>query len=267
MYRHDVLVSRYISNLYAYSFSINTHTDALTHTDRHIHCHVNRHVSSETREEKCKCSSLQVSDVSSVGRWICVCVRAKGSDLEREMVLIHYVFTVSPCPDALLCERTCLSGCENRWHSLRRMWRRQQALLCLLMFLISPSPLSCLFQRIVPLPRLSVEKNASYAAYSPFCQSPSFPSSSLQVPCCVSCIVRLQVVWELDLWEHMRAGETPWLTWLLIGRDGDKGRHDARTFRVAFAFPTLFCSKYILFISYTIYISGFGWFDIVKEGH
>lgn len=52
---------------------------------------------------------------------------------------------------------------------------------------------------------------------------------SLWVPCCFSCIVRLQVVWEQDLWEHMRVGETPWLTWLLRRRrkDRDAGRHHA----------------------------------------
>lgn len=44
------------------------------HTDRRTHDHVNQHVSWETRgEKKCKCSSLQVSDMPSTGgmnvRW------------------------------------------------------------------------------------------------------------------------------------------------------------------------------------------------------
>lgn len=86
-------------------------------------------------------------------------------------------------------------------------------------------------------------RNASYAAYSQF---PPLPSSSLWVPCCSSCIVRLQVVWEQDLSRHMLVGETPWLTWLLRGRDGQKERWGPTQYKNAS--PEFFFSQYITFI-------------------
>lgn len=61
---------------------------------------------------------------------------------------------------------------------------------------------------------------------------------------CSPRIVRLQVVWEQDLQKHMRAGETPWLTWLLRGGDESRGgtiwKPFSRNFWAAFGSQILF---------------------------
>lgn len=103
----------------------------------------------DTGEEKCKCSSLQVSDMASMGRWtsVCVCVRERrrwrkerfrerdGADSLRirrvsPPALMHFAVKEHACQAAKIDD------------GLRRMWRRQKVLFCLLMFLISSPPIS-----------------------------------------------------------------------------------------------------------------------------
>lgn len=181
----------------------------------------------DTGEEKCKCSSLEVSDMASMGRWMCVRERremVKERDLgrERDGADSLCICCVSPCLDAHRCERTCLSGSENRWHSLRRM------LWSFSLFTYFSSFLCLSFASVTCL-RLVVLKDADVGCTFSLFSIPFLPSSSLQVPCCFSCIVRLQVVWEQDLWEHMRVSETPQLTWLL--RRGDKKKRNRGRWR------------------------------------
>lgn len=87
----------------------------------------------------------------------------------------------------------------------------------------------CLSIASVTCLRLVVLKDADVGCTFSLFSIPFLPSSSLQVPCCFSCIVRLQVVWEQDLWEHMRVSETPQLTWLL--RIGDKKKRNRGRWR------------------------------------
>lgn len=181
----------------------------------------------DTGEEKCKCSSLEVSDMASMGRWMCVRERremVKERDLgrERDGADSLCICCVSPCLDAHRCERTCLSSSENRWHSLRRM------LWSFSLFTYFSSFLCLSFASVTCL-RLVVLKDADVGCTFSLFSIPFLPSSSLQVPCCFSCIVRLQVVWEQDLWEHMRVSETPQLTWLL--RRGDKKKRNRGRWR------------------------------------
>ncbi len=129
----------------------------------------------DTGEEKCKCFSLQVSDMASMGRWMCV--RKKEGDSERERFRewdgadslgIH---CVSLCPDALRCERTCLSGSENRWQSLEDVASPTSPSLFTYMFLISLSPLS-LFSSVTCLrlgrPRRRMRAMPHIFAFSQF---------------------------------------------------------------------------------------------------
>lgn len=113
---------------------------------------------------------------------VCVCVRERrrwrkerfrerdGADSLRirrvsPPALMHFAVKEHACQAAKIDD------------GLRRMWRRQKVLFCLLMFLISSPPDISLFQRDMLLP--SSKKNASYAAYFPFSQFPPLPSSSL----------------------------------------------------------------------------------------
>lgn len=100
-----------------------------------------------------------------------------------------------------------------------------------------------------------------------FSLPPFSPSSSRRVPCCFSCIVRLQVVWEQDLREHMRAGETPWLTWLWDEERERKRRRRRLTLYglSCSCFPILFCSKYIHTTHYKYVVAYWSWFDIVRR--
>lgn len=118
---------------------IFTHADALTQTcslSRESACEFN-----DTGEEKCKCASLQVSDMTSMGRWMSACVRERRRWWrerfgEWDGAGSLCIWCISSCPHALCCERTCLSGSENRCNSLRRIWLCQ-VLFCLRTLLIS----------------------------------------------------------------------------------------------------------------------------------
>lgn len=166
------------------------------------------------------------------------------------MVQIHCVFTVSPPAPTLITVKEHACQAAKIDDSLRRMWRRQQALLCLLMFPISLS-LYLYFPVWRACASVALDEGELWRIFPFFTISP-LPSSSLRVPCCFSCIVRLQVVWEQDLWEHMRAGETPWLTWLLRGRDRQTEKeikadttqeYFFRNLKGCMWFPILMCSK------------------------
>lgn len=206
------------------SVHIHTSTCRCTHTDRHAHCHVNRHVSLTTQGKKNANAPLFKSVTWHPWGDECLPVWEKGGDgEERERERFReldgtgslYIWCVSSCPHALCCERTCLSGSENRCNSLRRIWLCHQSSSVYgrfsFLFFLYPS-----FQVWHALAVLEDECKLC-CIFSLF---HSLQSSFLWVPCCSSCRVRLQVVWEQDLSKHMRSGETLWLTWLLGERDG-----------------------------------------------
>lgn len=198
MYRHDMLVSK----LKCMSMHIHTNTHRCTHTDTRSLSRESACEFCDTGEEKCKCSSLQVSDMTSMGRWMSARVRERRRwwrerDLGNEMVLVLCVFGASPpaLTHFAVKEHACLAAKIDVTVSGGYSFAtKSSSVYVCFSFLFSSIPL---FRRDMPLP--SSKKNASYAAYFPFSQFPSLQSSSPWVPCCSSCIVRLQVVWELDL--------------------------------------------------------------------
>lgn len=110
--------------LYAYSHihkhtQADSNTDALTQTDTltvtWISMWVQRH---RGREMQMLLSSSQWHGIRGEMN-ACEKKReiAKGRDLERDGADSLCIHCVSPCPDAHHCERTCLSGSENRWQS------------------------------------------------------------------------------------------------------------------------------------------------------
>lgn len=183
MYRHDTLVSRYIRRICAHSHTHTHKTRGRTHPlSRESACEFR-----DTGEEKCKFSSLQVGDMASMGRWN-MCMWEKEWDNERERfrerdgadsLCIRCIF---PIPDALLCERTCLSGSENRWQSREDVASPTSLSLFTYVSHFS-SPLSLFSGIMCPFPGRPRRRNAGYAAYFPFFSTPQpLPSSSLLSP-------------------------------------------------------------------------------------
>lgn len=88
MCKHDMLVSRYVYCIYMH---IHTYTNTHKLTQTQMRSHRQTHSLSresacefrDTGEEKCKCSSLQVSDMASVGRWMRVWEKEGDSERER----------------------------------------------------------------------------------------------------------------------------------------------------------------------------------------
>lgn len=187
---------------------------------------------------------------------VCVCER-KEEVVKRERFREWdgagslCIWCVSPCPDALRCERTCLSGSENRCNSLRRIGLCHQVLFCLRMFLISfflyPSfqawhafavleeecKLCCIFS-LFSIPFLTI-----LISLSPML---------LLLHSQVSSRVRAGFVDAHAFWrdtvtdliaERKRQAE----------RDGDKGQHNTKTlfqkFCCYFWFPVFLCSWHI----------------------
>lgn len=255
MCEHDLLVSRYT---YAASACIFTRTQTLTQTDTLTVTWISMWV--RRRRGREMQMLLFSSQWHGIHGEMNMCSWEKEGDSERER------FRERDGADSLciLCVSPALTHIAVKEHACQAAkiddWMSQEDVASP----TSPSlftyvshfsfPLS-LFRSVMCLLRGRPRRRASYAAYFfPFFSIPILASSSLRVPCCFSCIVRLQVVWVQDLWEHMRAGETPWLTWLLRGRDGQKEKemeikadmmreYIFRHFRVGFGFLVLLCSR------------------------
>lgn len=165
---------------------------------------------------------------------------AKGRDLKREMTLIHCVFSVPDLAHIAVKEHACQAAKIE--DSLRRMWRRQNALLCLLMFLISLSPYLS-FPALCACVSVVLEDDELCHIFSLF----SIPPFSLLVSLSPMLLfLHSQVASRVSVGfvgAHARWRDT--VTDLIAEReiraergDGDKGGLDARVkkFRVAFGF-------------------------------
>lgn len=206
MYRHDLPVSQ--DGKRAARRRAFTDADA----DGRARCHVNLHVSLETQGKGKKCkffSPLQVCDMTSLGRWVFVCERVEEMVKRGIQGARWHRFANSSCPHVLFFPSFF------RWKDMVAMlqqWMEESQE----NVATTPFPPPPFFLVFLPpfLPQYSMTEEYIMQHFFFFFCHPHF-----WVPPRSSCLVRLQVVWQQDLQKRTRAGNTPWLTWLLRGRN------------------------------------------------